>query len=73
MTNLLRRCENCVNAVAKYLEIGECRCEPKVPFWLEDLFIPIDCRDRLNYVVPNIAAESCKAFRLRDVGENRNV
>lgn len=73
MTNLLRRCENCVNAVAKYIEVDDIRCEPPMPYWVEKLFIPQDYRGNFNYIVPNNAAEKCKAFRLRDIGENRNV
>lgn len=73
MTNLLRRCENCVNAITKYVEVNEYRCEPKVPYWISKLFIPTDVKDRLNFVVRNDAAERCPAFRLREIGENRNV
>jgi len=73
MTNLLRRCENCVNAVAKYIEDNDMLCEPRMPYWVENLYIPREHRGKFNYIVPNVAAEECKAFRLRDIGENHNV
>lgn len=68
MTNLLRRCENCVNGWGK--NTYSVKCTPKLPFWAVDIIH--DIAD-LTQIVHNESAEYCPAFRLRAIGENHNV
>jgi len=64
MTNLLRKCENCV-FVKDYP--GTLVCAPKLPNWVRDIIKP---NIWLNKNVSSTDAVRCEAFRLRDVGEN---
>lgn len=73
MTNLLRKCENCVFGNQPWyedhtLKVESVYCIPVLPKWTEQtLFIT-------NIIpahrVANNAAENCKAFRLRETGVN---
>lgn len=71
MTNLLRRCENCVNS-AGVTEHNSIHCFPKLPFWVHDLVYEHPHWEPATKVHNN-SAEQCDAFRLRDIGENHNV
>ncbi len=65
MTNLLRRCENCVFGHRPINNIVD--CEPVIPEWMYPYV------ERQYQMVKNNEAETCSAFRLRDIGENHNV